>query len=496
MKFSIKKLLVSGVLAGAMTFCAAGAANFESAAQSLNDLGLLTGTDNGFDLDRASTRGEAAAMLVRLLGKSAEADEAWKTDADSFAFTDMEDSAWAKPAVNWLVKNNLAAGTTETTFAPRESCSAQMAATFLLRALGYSDAEGGDFTYFTAMDFAREKGVVDLFNCNEKDFQRDHLVAMCYTALSCQPKGGEGDLLDKLIADGAVADNDASKAVRQKFADYREYMKASESFQSNSSMACKVTADIDITAEGDTMKMTMEQDAAMKIDPAKLEAVEMKMAGKVDVVVEDETVSVPNTLYFKDGMAYIEADGNKMKMPMDFKEAMSQMNVVNMQSVNNNGSTVIDSLTKAEADGKTTYTVTYNPNVMGSAVDSIMGSMMAAMPDLSNAGAKVSITKVTANETIQDGVPVSMDMDMVMNVNDGQSEIGMSMKMKMDITATGDAVKIEFPDSFDDYVDASAATATVTTTNTPADPGAKDAPADTAKDTSEDTAKDAPAEAE
>ena len=71
MKFSFKKLLVSGMLAGAMTFCAAGAANFDSAAQSLSDLGLLNGTQSGFDLDRAGTRGEAAAMLVRLLGKEA-----------------------------------------------------------------------------------------------------------------------------------------------------------------------------------------------------------------------------------------------------------------------------------------------------------------------------------------------------------------------------------------------------------------------------------------
>ena len=52
MKFSIRKMLACGLLAGAMTFCAAGAANFDNAAKSLSDLGLLTGTDAGFDLDR------------------------------------------------------------------------------------------------------------------------------------------------------------------------------------------------------------------------------------------------------------------------------------------------------------------------------------------------------------------------------------------------------------------------------------------------------------
>lgn len=51
MKFSFRKMLACGLLAGAMTFCAAGAANFDNAAKSLSDLGLLTGTDAGFDLD-------------------------------------------------------------------------------------------------------------------------------------------------------------------------------------------------------------------------------------------------------------------------------------------------------------------------------------------------------------------------------------------------------------------------------------------------------------
>ena len=78
-----------------------------------------------------------------------------------------------------------------------------------MRALGNSDAECGDFTYDKAIDFATEKGVVDMFNMDADDFMRDDVVAMSYTALSVAPKSGETDLLTKLVGDKAV---DAEKA--------------------------------------------------------------------------------------------------------------------------------------------------------------------------------------------------------------------------------------------------------------------------------------------
>ena len=71
----------------------------ERAAEALYEMGLFrgTGTDaNGnpvFELDRAPTRHEGIAMLVRLLGKEKEAlAGAWNTP-----FTDVAN--WAKPYV-------------------------------------------------------------------------------------------------------------------------------------------------------------------------------------------------------------------------------------------------------------------------------------------------------------------------------------------------------------------------------------------------------------
>lgn len=454
MKFSIKKLLVSGLLVGAMTVCA-GAADFEGTAQSLNDLGLLAGSESGFELDRAPSRAEASAMLVRLLGKENEAQELWTKQQAGFPFTDMEGTAWAKPYVSWLEKNGLAAGTGDgTTYAPSEKCSAQMYATFLLRALGYSDAAGGDFTYQTAMDFAREKGVVDLVNCDEKNFLRDDLAAMSYTALSVQPKSGEADLLSKLVAEGAVADNDASKAVREKFADYRDFVAANEAMGDETSVALKLNADIAMQVAGESMKITMAQDMTMALDPAKPEDMEMSMVGKIKMVSGGETIEMPNAMYFKDGTAYVEADGQKIKMPMGMEEALAQAEMINVDGVSGEPITAITDLKKTTASGKTTYEVTYDAKLLGGLAEAIQGSMMDEMLNLGDGSFDFSIDKLVIRETVDaKGALDSMSMDMVITMSAMGEKMTMDMKMDMDITATGSAVKVKFPSSFADYVD-------------------------------------------
>ena len=46
----------------------ASASDYDDAAQDLSAIGMFRGTANGFELDRAPTRSEAAIMLVRLYG--------------------------------------------------------------------------------------------------------------------------------------------------------------------------------------------------------------------------------------------------------------------------------------------------------------------------------------------------------------------------------------------------------------------------------------------
>ena len=97
MKKVIKSMVV-GSLAAAILASGASAADFTSSADVLKELGLFNGSEAGYELDRAPDRAEAATMLVRLLGKEAEAKTYFEANAAKFPFKDMENGyEWAKP---------------------------------------------------------------------------------------------------------------------------------------------------------------------------------------------------------------------------------------------------------------------------------------------------------------------------------------------------------------------------------------------------------------
>lgn len=201
-----------GAAAAAMLTASAFAANYTNCADSLHEMGLFQGTQNGYDLDRTPTRAEAAVMLVRLLGKEAEV----KTLTYTAPFTDLK--GWEKPYVQYLYNNGLVNGTSRTTFNPTGKCTAQMYATFLLRALGYSDT--ADFSYANAIETAREQGIYDTGIINTQNFLRDDAAAASYTALSVSPKNSEGTLLDQLVSENAITEANA-KIVSESVFDLR-----------------------------------------------------------------------------------------------------------------------------------------------------------------------------------------------------------------------------------------------------------------------------------
>ena len=206
-----------GAAAAAMLTASAFAANYTNCADSLHEMGLFQGTQNGYDLDRTPTRAEAAVMLVRLLGKEAEA----KALTYTAPFTDLK--GWEKPYVQNLYSNGLANGTNRTTFNPTGKCTAQMYAVFLLRALGYSDT--ADFSYANAIETAREQGIYDTGIINVQNFLRDDAAAASYTVLSVSPKNSEGTLLDQLVSENAITEADA-KSYQNLFSTYAQYREA------------------------------------------------------------------------------------------------------------------------------------------------------------------------------------------------------------------------------------------------------------------------------
>ena len=289
-----------GAAAAAMLTASAFAANYTNCADSLHEMGLFQGTQNSYDLDRTPTRAEAAVMLVRLLGKEAEA----KALTYTAPFTDLK--GWEKPYVQYLYSNGLANGTNRTTFNPTGKCTAQMYAVFLLRALGYSDT--ADFSYANAIETAREQGIYDTGIINVQNFLRDDAAAASYTALSVSPKNSEGTLLDQLVSENAITEANA-KSYQNLFSSYAQYREATAGMDAllHYSVNSEFASPAAVTHDGRTV-MQVQTSETTVFDREKNELLtDRKM-----------TLSAPNTSdkqlltqsYLSDGALYHKLNGS------------------------------------------------------------------------------------------------------------------------------------------------------------------------------------------
>lgn len=442
------RMVLAGVLAVASLAMTAGAASYDNCADRLSDLGLFQGTGNGYQLDRAPTRAEAATMLVRLLGAEAEAEEL----DYSAPFTDLDD--WQKPYVQYLYDNGLTTGATATTFEPEDTCSAQMYTTFLLRALGYSDAAGGDFTYTGAVDFGKSIGLVDYANCNETNFLRDHVAAMSLTALNTAV-GDDADtkLLEKLVEDGAVAASAADDMLAF-FGNYDAYVAATAAMNEETKMDISADVSANVTvADQQVMSLSMPMDMKMDMDLENMDQSLISMTGKMDMQIDEAlveagaeiSVSQDIAYYYTDGVYYMNLGDQKVKMDMSFEDAMAQVSGLD-QMQNSEPICLIDSI---DVSGST-MTVTYSGAGMSGLVNDVLGEMGM---DTDTAGVDVQIGDVTSSVTISNGTIRSMDIDMQITMTvDG---VAMTMDMTMDCTvnATGDRVTVDIPDDLDSYTD-------------------------------------------
>lgn len=442
------RMVLAGVLAVASLAMTAGAASYDNCADRLSDLGLFQGTGNGYQLDRAPTRAEAATMLVRLLGAEAEAKEL----DYSAPFTDLDD--WQKPYVQYLYDNGLTTGATATTFEPEDTCSAQMYTTFLLRALGYSDAAGGDFTYTGAVDFGKSIGLVDYANCNETNFLRDHVAAMSLTALNTAV-GDDADtkLLEKLVEDGAVAASAADDMLAF-FDNYDAYVAATAAMNEETKMDISADVSANVTvADQQVMSLSMPMDMKMDMDLENMDQSLISMTGKMDMQIDEAlveagaetSVSQDVAYYYTDGVYYMNLGDQKVKMDMSFEDAMAQVSGLD-QMQNSEPICLIDSI---DVSGST-MTVTYSGAGMSGLVNDVLGEMGM---DADTAGVDVQIGDVTSSVTISNGTIRSMDIDMQITMTaDG---VAMTMDMTMDCTvnATGDRVTVDIPDDLDSYTD-------------------------------------------
>lgn len=160
-------------------------------ADALNSIGLFRGTDKGYELEKASTRAESAAMIVRLLGAE---EEAFKENYDH-PFIDVPD--WADPYVGYMYKYGLTTGISKTSYGSSNIIDGKSYMTFVLRILGYDDSKG-DFSWNEALEFSRGIGIVssDEYSLlKTKPFNRDGMVLITFNSLDVSYKDSDSTIL-------------------------------------------------------------------------------------------------------------------------------------------------------------------------------------------------------------------------------------------------------------------------------------------------------------
>ena len=124
--------------------------------------GITAGTsDTTFSPKESCTRAQIVTFLYRAAGSP-------DVSAASCAFDDVSEDAYYRNAVLWAVENGITAGTGDTTFGPKDSCTRAQAVTFLYRYFGSPEVSAAscDFTdvsenayYYKAVLWAVENGI-------------------------------------------------------------------------------------------------------------------------------------------------------------------------------------------------------------------------------------------------------------------------------------------------------------------------------------------------
>ena len=166
-------------------------------AQTLHSLGIIQGTDKGFEPQKTLTRAESAAIITRLLGKE---NSLSKTGYEE-NFIDVPKEHWAFEYIMFCYNNSITKGTGTDTFSPDTKIDAHQFVTLLLRLMKYEDISPDG-----ALDFA-----VEIQLCNSKiarslkqnsEFKRgDMFYLLCR---SLKTKMNSGTNFARYLADEGV----------------------------------------------------------------------------------------------------------------------------------------------------------------------------------------------------------------------------------------------------------------------------------------------------
>jgi hypothetical protein len=328
-------LFVAVIMSVSLIQLPARSASHISQTDTLNKLGLFLGTGGGYELERAPMRSEAAVMLVRLLGKEPEV----KAGTYTHPFKDVP--AWADKYVGYLYQNGLTKGTSATTFEPTLQCDWTMYSVFVLRSLGYTEANGS-FVYSGAVAFAESLGLL-LSGDADDTFLRDDMVAESYAALFT-PQKNSGVLLAKLVSDGAVTNANAAPLL-ELYSTYEDYAEACRASHIEASTETLTTTSSEITMAGTYQKAAQSSSIKTVLNNGKV------ILQGLDRAPDNSVLQY----YYADGWMYVNdgTDSYKYRTEITRDDYIAGINVSPAPF------SLISSISKTTADGNVTYTVGY-----------------------------------------------------------------------------------------------------------------------------------------
>lgn len=165
---------------------------------------LLKGDGRNYGLDKPPTRMEGIIILIRLLGKEAEAQQ---LQASPSRFLDVPD--WAAGYANYADAEGISKGIGNSRFGTGDLMTAQQFHTLLLRVIGYDDSRG-DFSWNSAVDKAESLGILpgdlaDRYEDRNYTYSKRDLVETSFCFLQANYKEGDGTLIGMLVESGVIS---------------------------------------------------------------------------------------------------------------------------------------------------------------------------------------------------------------------------------------------------------------------------------------------------
>ncbi|MBR6259203.1 MAG: hypothetical protein IKR21_03225 [Oscillospiraceae bacterium] len=443
-----KILLIALAVLLCLSLCVpSSAAIYEAAAKELNDAGIIEGTGDSLELDRAPNRAETAAMVVRLYGAEEEAKADFAAGKITHPFTDVPE--WADPYVAWLFSKELTRGISDTEFGSANLCSGHDYSVFMLRALGYKD--GVDFDYFDAGNYAEELGFYSTF-LFDGEFLRDDMTAVTRQALVTDMKESDKTLIENLAESGAVTE-DAAKELLDKSAAAKELQEL---------MGSEITAiDTDIKADmtmkdGDQASAFTMKGSLKLIMPDENDIMTVSLASLLSIAMDEESMDFG--VWLKEGWIYLstEAEGETLQLKMDISFITELMKEVeqtgSMFSIPQELSmTLFDSIEKTGSGDNVVYTCTMTGETIMGLISKLLGESMSEMLN------GYDIGDITVAYTFVGGelksVEESFSMSATAYDENGEEYVySVDCSVSLAVNAVNNGVSIEFPD-FSEYID-------------------------------------------